>query len=110
MYKIVITDFFKKQLKKLTKKDKKLKNILKEELINFNKDTSIALGMNIYKIRIRSTTKGKSGAYRLYIFLLELNKILTPICIYSKNLKENVSKKELAKYIRRIKIELEKLL
>ncbi|MFH1284748.1 MAG: type II toxin-antitoxin system RelE/ParE family toxin [Candidatus Peregrinibacteria bacterium] len=107
MYKIVITEHFKKQLKRLVKKNDSLKEQLKITLLNFDKRIAISIGMGIFKLRLKSITKGKSGGYRLYIFLLEFEKILTPICIYSKNKKENLTSAELAKHLEETKIELE---
>lgn len=66
MYKIVITDYFKKQLKRLVRKDAELKANLKWELINFSKEKAISIGSGVYKVRIAGHGKGKSGGYRPY--------------------------------------------
>lgn len=110
MYRFVVTDFFKKQLKRLVKKDAKLKKHFEKVLTNFRKEVSIPIGNNVYKVRIQGFGKGKSGGYRLYIFLLEVEGILCPICIYSKNKKENLSLKELNDFLEKTKEELSKLL
>ncbi|HAU40096.1 MAG: hypothetical protein UV80_C0006G0092 [Candidatus Peregrinibacteria bacterium GW2011_GWF2_43_17] len=110
MYKIVITEHFKKQLKKLVKKDRFLKERVINTLNCFDKNQSIAIGRAIFKIRIQGLGKGKSGGYRLYIFLLEAEGILAPICIYSKNDIESISFDELADHFRLIKAELASLL
>ncbi len=106
MYKILITDYFKKQLKKLVKKDPCLKENLKQELLIFDKRKSVSIGSGVYKIRIASQGKGKSGGYRSYLFVMEIEKILTPICIYSKNVKENLSYEELTRHLMKTKEEL----
>jgi len=108
MYKVVITNYFKKQLKKLVKKNKNLKSKLKYELLIFDKEKAIPMGMGIFKIRLQSENKGKSGGYRLYLFLMQIEGILTPVCIYSKSYKENLTKAELTKHLANIKSELEK--
>ena len=110
MYEIVITEHFKKQLKYLLKKNPPLKETLKQELLAFNKDQWISIGKGVYKVRLKGHSKGKSGGYRLYIFLLEIEGILTPICIYSKNEKENLNYKELTFHLERTKEELKGLL
>ncbi|MBD3360181.1 hypothetical protein GF366_00090 [Candidatus Peregrinibacteria bacterium] len=110
MYKIAITEHFKKQLKRLVKKNRDLKEQVKKILLSFEKQKSIPIGMGIFKLRLKSTTKGKSSGYRLYIFILEIEKILTPICIYSKNEKENLTKSELTDHLGQTKSELEFLL
>lgn len=110
MYKVLITDYFKKQLKGLVKKDFHLKENLKEELINFSKQRAISIGSGVYKVRISRQNQGKSGGYRVYIFVIEIQNILTPICIYSKNQKENLTYEELMLHLRKTKGELMKLL
>jgi len=95
-YSIVMTDFFKKQLKKLVKKDEKLMENLKAELRNFSKQKAIFIESKVYKIRIRSKSKGKSGGYRAYVLLLEIEGLLAPVCIYSKNTQNSLSDEDLA--------------
>lgn len=109
-FRIVITDYFKKQLKSLIKKDAKLIKNLEEELINFSKQKAIFIKSKIYKIRIGSQNKGKSGGYRAYLLLLEINNILAPVCIYSKKEKTNLSYEELAYSLEKTTSELENFL
>jgi len=99
MYKIVITEHFKKQLKKLAKKDAAIKESLKKELLGFEKQKAISIGSGVYKIRIAGRGKGKSGGYRAYLFVMEIESILTPICIYAKNQKENLTYEELTLHL-----------
>ena len=110
MYKIVITDHFKKQLQKLVKKDFQLKENLKEELVDFSIQKAISIGSGVYKIRIAGRSKGKSGGYRAYLFIIEIQSILAPICIYAKNQKENLAFEELTWHLNKTKEELVKLL
>lgn len=109
MYKIIITDYFKKQLKRLVKKDKNLKENLKNDLLSFQKKTALSIGSGVYKIRIAGQGKGKSGGYRSYIFVMEVEGILAPVCIYSKNEKENLSYEDLTCHLAKTKQELVKL-
>lgn len=109
-YKIIVTEYFKKQLKRLLKKNRLLLNEFKNILLNFDKQQSVSIGMGVYKLRMKSQFKGKSGGYRLYIFVMETDGILAPICIYSKNEKDNLSYDELSWHLEKIKEELKQLL
>lgn len=81
------------------------------EVLNaFKKETAISIGSGVYKIRLKGQGKGKSGGYRLYIFIMEIEGILTPICIYSKNEKENLTYNELSWHLEKIEGELKKIL
>ena len=84
MYRSIITDHFKKQLKYYIKKDPLLSEYLQVELLLFKKETSIAIGNNLFKLR----------------------GIIIPIHIYSKNHKENATHKEIAEHLEIIKTEL----
>ncbi len=108
MYRFEIVNHFKKQLRKLTKKNRTLKEKLIIALKNFNREHSIAIGGSVYKMRIQSENGGKSGGYRLYVYVVEIEKILVPVAIYGKNSKENLSPKELNGHLQRIKDELSK--
>lgn len=107
MYRIVITDHFKRQLKKLVKKDRNLKQELIFVLKDFEKKKFTAIGKDIFKLRMRGQGRGKSGGYRLYVFVMEVEGILTPICIYSKNKCENMLVSELIEHLEKAKTELE---
>ena len=109
MYKIVITDYFKKQLKRLVKKDKTLKGNLKAALLAFHKQTAISIGSGVYKIRIAGQNRGKSAGYRSYLFVMEVEGLLAPVCIYAKNEKGNLSYEELTRHLSKSKEELVKL-
>lgn len=106
MYRIELTDHFKKNLKRLLKKDRSLKENLKASLTLFNKEHAIAIGQHTYKIRIKGRGKGKSGGYRAYLLVLEMKGLLIPVCIYPKNEKGNLSLEELDDHIGMTKAEL----
>ena len=55
---------------------------------------------------LKGFNKGKSGGYRLYILIVEINNILAPICIYSKSDKSNLTYNELSDLLEKIKLEL----
>lgn len=107
MYKIVITNFFKKQLKRLIKKNPLLKQDLINVLANFRKELAISIGRGVYKFRLKNQEKGKSGGYRIYVFIVEVDDILVPIAIYSKSERENFTLGELNDCLERTKNELQ---
>ncbi len=104
-YKVIVTEHFKKQLRALVKKNRPLKEALVNTLLAFNKDHEISIGHGVYKLRLAGHSKGKSGGYRLYVFIIESDGILTPLCIYSKNEKENLNKAELSYHLDKVKFE-----
>lgn len=106
MYEILVSNYFAKQLKRLIKKDFQLKENLRSALFDFNKERAVAIGHGVYKLRVSSQNKGKSGGYRVYVYVFEINKILTPITIYSKAEKENLSLNEMSKHLEMVKGEL----
>lgn len=109
-YKSIVTEYFKKQLKRFLKKNRSLRQVFIDALHAFKKETAISIGNGVYKIRLKGQGKGKSGGYRLYIFVMEIEGILTPICIYSKNEKENLTYDELSWHLEKTKEELKELL
>lgn len=106
MYEVLVSNYFAKQVKRLAKKNHQLKENLRAVLFSFNKDQAISIGHGVYKFRVSGDNKGKSGGYRLYVYIVEINKILTPIAIYSKNEKENLSLNEVSKHLEMVKSEL----
>ncbi|MFH1657339.1 MAG: hypothetical protein ABH919_02630 [bacterium] len=96
-----LSKHFLRQLKPLIKKYRRLKNDLISVLKNFDKETSIALGNNLYKIRIKNSNirKGKNKSFRLIVFVWQNKNTLVPIVIYFKGDKENISKKELVYHV-----------
>lgn len=105
-YRVFITNHFKKQLKRLLKKHADLKKITEDNLDYFNKNRAESIGKGVYKIRLEGQGKGKSGGYRLYIFVIEMDGYLSPICIYPKNEKENLSNDEMSQHLEKVKDEL----
>lgn len=109
-YRIIVTAYFKETLETFFKKNPTLKEELKKALSTFKNEQEIAIGMGVYKMRLKRQGKGKSGGYRLYILVVEIEGILTPICIYPKNEKENLNYTELTWHLEKIKEELTLLL
>jgi len=105
-YKIIATEDFRKQIKRLGKKyfsiPNDYENFINELLKNPNMGTD--LGNNTRKVRmaITSKNKGKSGGARIitYQFLVDdTNAKIYLLTIYDKNEQENISEKEI-KYLK----------
>lgn len=98
-YKIELSDNFKKEAKKLSKKYSSLKVELAELFTQMesNPTLGIPLGNNIYKIRlaIASKNKGKSGGGRVMSYVKVTNSTVLLFSIYDKGEKENISEKEI---------------
>ncbi|MCC7196826.1 type II toxin-antitoxin system RelE/ParE family toxin [Candidatus Peregrinibacteria bacterium] len=102
----LLTKHFKKQLKRYLNKDESLLHNLENALNIFNKRYAISIGKGIYKIRIQSRNKGKSGGYRVYLLLLHLANVIVPLCIYSKNHRASLPLKELELHVDSVIVEL----
>lgn len=109
MYKIYVTDYFKKKLKKLVKKDNKLKARLIVALSEFDKRISVDIGAGVFKLRLARENGGKSSGYRLYILIVEVHNLLTPISIYEKSSKDSLRYEELVADLLGVRKELELL-
>ena len=108
MHQIIISPCFRKQLKKYAKKYRCLKNEVIFVLENFKKQQGVLIGNNVYKIRlkIKDIPKGKNKSFRLIILVVEIKKFITPIALYFKGDRENISKKEINDAIEIILFEL----
>ncbi len=103
-FKVLITDTFKKDFKKLAKKHSSLKSDLLKlvEELEFNPNQGTSLGNNLFKIRlaITSTGKGKSGGARIITFVKVIDNEVFLITIYSKSDRESISKDDLENLIK----------
>ena len=108
MYQIVFLPHFKKQLKPFAKKYNNFKEDLLFVLKNFNKEHSQHIGKVMYKIRFKpkSFSKGKSGAFRVILLLVEVEKDIVPVHVYFKGEKSNVKEGELVVHLNKILLEL----
>jgi len=108
-YKIIFVTHFKRQLKRLNKKDRLLKENLVKALEEFHPEHSgsVAIGRGVFKIRIQRSSSGKSGGYRVYLLLVYMKNFLIPVCIYPKNEKEVLTEDEVSDHIEEVKSELE---
>jgi len=98
-YKIVAVPRFKKELKKLVKKYRSLKDEFATLLdsLEIEPTKGTALGNNCYKIRmsIKSKGKGKSGGARVITNVVILENTVYLLSIYDKADKDNLTDKEL---------------
>jgi mRNA-degrading endonuclease RelE of RelBE toxin-antitoxin system len=93
---------FRRELKKLAKKYRNLKADYQKLLETLStsenpKKLGVSLGKNCYKIRIQNSdnSKGKSGGYRVIYYLIEDDKLITLLSIYSKSDIENLSEEQI---------------
>ncbi|MDD2871753.1 MAG: hypothetical protein PHS49_07235 [Candidatus Gracilibacteria bacterium] len=101
----IIKEQFEKQLKNLSKKYKLLFDDFENFKLNFNIQDGKHLGKGIYKFRMKKSSipVGKSGGFRIILFLkIEESKAM-PFIIYSKTDIESITLNdiiyELEKYI-----------
>ncbi len=98
-YKIYTTDFFDKELKRLSKKYPSVKNDFKTLVDSLNRKPNQGqpLGKDCYKIRmtISSKGKGKSGGSRVITCVKVVADSVYLLSIYDKGDKDNISDKEL---------------
>ncbi len=93
-FKVIPTDKFKKEAKRLVKKYPSLKQELAELNAKLETEpaTGTALGNNIYKIRlaIKSKGKGKSGGGRVITYVVTDNNEVYLLSIYDKSEFDNI--------------------
>ena len=94
-YEVKILKTAQKDVKKLYRKYKNIKNDLLSliEILESNPKRGIHLGKNFYKIRIKNSdnSKGKSGGYRVIYYLLNENNEVWILKVYSKSNIDNIS-------------------
>jgi len=103
-FNVYTTDFFDKELKKLSRKYPSLKNDFRA-LVDSLKDEPIqgqSLGKDCYKIRMAITSKGKgkSGGSRVITCVKIVAGSVFLLSIYDKTDKENISDAELEKLLK----------
>jgi hypothetical protein len=100
-FKILLSDTFQRNFKQLAKKHASLKSDIMNliQSLENNPTQGTPLGNNLFKIRISitSTGKGKSGGARIITFAKLIDQEVFLITIYSKSLRESISKEELEK-------------
>lgn len=108
MYQIYISEYFKRQAKRLVKKYPFFSDDIVAALKAFSKEKGISLGSNAYKIRIgsKSTSRGKSGAFRAIVLLVEVRSIIAPLVVYAKSDRATISRQEILYHASMVEREL----
>jgi mRNA-degrading endonuclease RelE of RelBE toxin-antitoxin system len=103
-YKIELSDNFKKEAKRLTKKYPSLKEELTSLFSELEDNPTLGtpLGNKVYKIRlsIASKNKGKSGGARIMSFVKVIDTKVLLFSIYSKGEKDAITDKEIQELLR----------
>jgi mRNA-degrading endonuclease RelE of RelBE toxin-antitoxin system len=103
-YKIELSDNFKKEASKLSKKYPSLKTELAVlfTTLETNPTLGTSLGNNIYKIRlaIASKNKGKSGGARIMSFVMVTDTTVLLFSIYNKGDKDSISDDEIKELLK----------
>lgn len=98
-FNIYTTDFFEKELKKLSKKYPSLKDEYKTLVESLKEDPQKGqpLGKDCFKIRmaIASKGKGKSGGSRIITCVKVTVESVFLLSIYDKGIKQSISDKEI---------------
>lgn len=105
-YRLYTTRKFEKDIKRLSRKYRGLKNdykVLLDELEN-NPLRGIKLFDGIYKIRLKSSDmkKGKSGSFRVIYYVITSSEEVYLLTMYSKGEKEDISREEIRNILREI--------
>lgn len=105
-FKIVPSDNFSRELKRLSKKYPSLKNKIKElskELLK-NPRLGTSLGHNCHKIRISTPDKpgGKSGGFRIITYVVFIKEVLFLLSIYDKSEVSAIKDKEIKRLIKEL--------
>lgn len=105
-YEVIAIPNFKREIKKLAKKFRSLKDDYAELLDSLEEDPEQGspLGNNCFKIRMAITSKGKgkSGGSRVITHLKVSRTAVYLLSIYDKSDKENISDKELKELLKEI--------
>lgn len=96
---IFYSDRFRKDLKKIVKKNRQIKDDINRLIQALYKEPTLGtpLGNNCYKIRLKdsSTNRGKSGGYRVITYLVDENSMIFLLTVYPKSEKSTISDKEI---------------
>jgi len=103
-YSVELSDNFKKEAKRLSKKYPSLKSELAELFTELEENPTLGtpLGNDIYKIRlvVASKSKGKSGGARILSFVKVTQTTVLLFSIYSKGEVDNLTDKQIKELIK----------
>lgn len=104
-YKVIVSDTFKKEAKRLSKKYPSLKKELEVfgRELSENPTQGTPLGSNVYKVRlaISSKGKGKSGGGRIITYCQVLETTVVLLSIYNKGEKDTITDKEVSELLKK---------
>jgi len=105
LVKVQFTDVFKRQVRDLAKRYRKIKLDIQPVLEQFQSGELIGdqvqkTGYTVFKVRVKNSDiqKGKSGGYRLIYYVKSSTNILC-LLMYSKSEEDNVTSAEIIKII-----------
>jgi len=102
--KITNLSIFTRDVKRLYKKYKNITNDLKslQSTLHENPKAGIALGDNLYKIRLANSSipTGKSGGFRIIYYYLDNQNNIYLMTMYSKTELENISEDRLIEILK----------
>ena len=105
-FKILLSENFKKEAKRLIKKYPSLKVEIAElgEQLKENPTTGTALGKSVFKIRlaVKSKGKGKKGGARVLSLARIVKQAIILFSIYDKSEKESISDEEIKKLLEQL--------
>lgn len=105
-FSVELTDHFKKEAKKLTKKYRSLKAELEALGAELAKNPTIGtpLGHDVYKLRlaIASKGKGKSGGARVVTFVKVIDEVVYLVSIYNKKQLDNLTKEQIIELLKKV--------
>jgi len=105
-FEVELTDHFKKEAKKLSKKYRSLKAELEAlgNKLTENPTTGTSLGHDVYKVRlaIASKGKGKSGGARVITFVKVVDEKVYLVSIYDKGQLDNLTKNQIIELLKKV--------
>ncbi|TFF35934.1 hypothetical protein [Mucilaginibacter psychrotolerans] len=103
-YEILYSDMFLREIKPLAKKYPSLKQDIQNLIVELtdSPDTGISLGNNLFKIRLKITSKGrgKSGVARVITCVIHKNEQVLLADIYDKSEHSSIDEKTILKNLK----------
>lgn len=97
-YRVVPSPVFIRELKRLSKKYRSLRDDVDKlgERLGYDAPIGTPIGKGCYKVRmaISSKGKGKSGGARVITYVRVINRMVVLLTIFDKSEKENITEKE----------------
>ncbi len=104
-FRIVPTDHFKRETKRLFKKHKSLKSDLEllGKQLSKNPTVGTHLGHDLYKVRlgVASKGKGKSGGARVITYVKLINEVIYLIAIFDKGEQDNITREQVFRLLKK---------